>query len=176
MKRLLQWAGINIGTLVLFLIGEVQSNELLLQIALFLLWFVAVGGTIMGLITYFFERAVTQKLKITKVIIDGDNGLLQFGRTVGDTDTEIKIRFSIRSIYKIDNPSVPISLDILMDLIVSGCLFYYGYEWLTMFYLLHIIGLYKIRIFAAYLISIVESARIIDMYDKETKNEINKNL
>ena len=140
-KKILRWIVTNLAVVGMFLAGTIYGIEWLLLISLVLLWFTAIGGTFVWL---FVNLLKNQQGKSFDILVFPKDSLPN--EEERDKLKEDKI-FCITdySLMKITVGSVSRKLDAVFDTIVVGILVYFGYTWLPLFYITHMLGLWDIR-------------------------------
>lgn len=146
MNKPFRWALVNGAVFAALLSGIYYNIPFLETAGLVLLWFTALGGSLIWVIINTAEYFLRQK-KFSIMVTDPE--LLPDDRTRAAALKEDNIFFvSAEALAKIALGSVSKKLDATFDVVAVALLIYLGYSWLPIFYIFHILGLWDIRTFA----------------------------
>jgi uncharacterized membrane protein len=158
-KKAMRWFLINFGFLGAFIIGNINNIPVITLIGEIGLWIAALVGTLILIIIDIHHN--NPGLFYNKTyIVEKKEDMLKFKKELskeGDTKT---LLLEKDMLYALSSGSVPIWIDICFDLITAMIMIYFGYAWLPVLYLFHIVGGYKLRMKSK---KTYESAKIFDI-------------
>jgi len=128
------------GLLLSLIIGYAYNIPVLVLGAEIGFWLAAVIGTIIAIGYLIYDSH--QKSNFDKIWIYAYDGNEKIDNIDHPDRTFI---FHKNVLQKIADGSVPYKVDLLYDIIVSFILVYYDYSWLTIFYLVHMYGIYEMK-------------------------------
>lgn len=149
------WLIPNMVVFGIFIAGHHYQNEALTILGVWLYWILSIIGTI-ALVVIFIARRTDgfQNLRFARIPRSIDITKEQFV-LFQKQQAEDGIRLMKEDTLRFGSVgSVPQWVDVLFDLVVTGTMIYYGYNWLPVFYVIHILGGMSIREMNKYILRV----------------------
>jgi hypothetical protein len=154
-KRQIIWVVSNLGPLILFLVGIFTENELLINIGIFIFWSVSLVGVFVGgLLSIAVHKG--ENMGYYQKSITADEMVFVRNKKDDEVKQETEISFDRSAMEKIVHPSVTLTVDRLFDFTVVGIFIYFNYNWLALFYSLHITSLEYARYYAKKVLGLMD--------------------
>ncbi len=151
LKRVFQWGVTNLLMLLAFAFGNLYDINWLITLGEFLAWFAAMGGIIIGLVIWLFQRSENPAVKDIKfIVVPSSFGfsrqkIKKIFEELNESYQGTLIPMEESNLQRMAYGSVPVFIDIFFDIVIVMLMLYFGYTWLPIFYILHIVGAQTLR-------------------------------
>jgi hypothetical protein len=146
-KKVKVWVMINLGVLTAFVVGNIYNIPFIKLVGELGLWFAAIAGTL-TLIVIAIHNKIKDKFNLRFVLVkDQEEDKIPEYRELlkkHHSDTTALL-FDEGRVKKIACGSLPLDWDMTFDIIVAIIMMSFGYVWLPLFYMIHILGYYIMR-------------------------------